>query len=155
MKREEALTFLNNEIARLRNEEHVNELFRECRAKELSHIECRITKAVLEFLSDNEILLRDDEIADGDCASIALWAATNPGTFSGFFDDEKKFAHRLAKETGPYGENIAAQIIKGQHLSCIFLEDLFSDKYAEEYRQRCKFESTDYINYIKSIGYIK
>lgn len=138
MKREEAVKFFQKEIVRLRDEEHVNDLFKANCAEELASVDCRTTKAISDFFTDYEkgIRLKDEEIAEGDCSAIALWATSSFANNEQLVADVEKFAHRLAKEAGVYGKNIAALILDGEELFNIPTEDFFSDEYAKVYDEK-------------------
>lgn len=142
MEREEAVKYFQKEITRLRDEEHVNDLFKACCAEELAAVECRTTKAFSDYLDDNGyISLSDEEIADDECTAIALWGASSFAHNEQLVADVEKFAHRVAKNGGQYGKNIAAQVLDGEEIYGITSEDFFSDRYAQEYDEKYKFET--------------
>lgn len=133
MERKEAFEFLSKEVRRLIEEEHVNDLFKANCAEELATVECKTTKAFTQFLDDNDIMLTDEEIPEGCCAALALWTTSSCWVNDHLIEDVEKFAHRLAKEAGNYGKNIAYQILREEDLCNISAEDFFSDYYTESY----------------------
>lgn len=142
MESEQAVKFFQEEIKRLVDEEHVVDLFKANCAEELATVGCMATKALADFLANNGyISLSNEEIPEGGCVAIALWGASSFACNEQLVKDDEKFAHRLAKEGGQYGKNIAAQILDGVELYNIAEEDFFSDKYAEEYDEKHKFET--------------
>lgn len=136
MERKEAFEFLSKEVRRLIEEEHVNDLFKACCAEELAAVECRTTKAFFDFLYNEDIILEDEEIEDGDCVAIALWGASSYVYNDQLVADIEKYAHRLAKEGGVYGKNIAFQMLEGTEICDIPTKDFFSDEYAEDYDKK-------------------
>lgn len=142
MQKQDAKKIFQMEIKRLAEEEHVVDLFKANCAEELAMIDCRTNKAFNDYLVDNgDISLSDEEIADGECTAIALWAASSFAYNEQLIADVEKYAHRLAREGGPYGKNLAAQILDGEQIYQITSKDFFSDKYAKEYDEKYKFET--------------
>lgn len=134
MERDEAVKYFQKEIKRLVEDEHVVDLFQKNCAEELAAVECRITKAVTQFLDDNDIMLTDEEIPEGGCAALALWMTSSCWTNDRLIEDVESFAHRLAKEdAGRYVKNIAYQMLDEEDLCSISTEDFFSDYYIEAY----------------------
>lgn len=141
MEREEAVKYFQNEITRLRDEEHVNDLFKTNCAEELAAVECRITKAISEYLDNKDLQLTDEEIPEGGCAALALWGTSLFARNEELIEDVESFARRLAEEAGVYGKNIAAQMLDEEELINISLEDFFSDRYAQEYDEEYGVDS--------------
>lgn len=133
MERKEVVEFIQKEAKRLREDEHIDDLFKAECSEELAVVDCKITKAVSDFLDEEDIMLTDDEIAEGDCAAIAMWASVMFVDNESLFANVSNFAHRLAKEAGVYGKNIAAQILDGEELCNILSKGFFSDAYAKRY----------------------
>lgn len=141
METQQAVKFFKEEIERLLKE-HVVDLFRANCAEELEAIECRTTKAFSDFLVNNGyISLSNEEIPEGGCVAIALWGASSFAYNEQLVADVEEFAHRLAKEGGQYSKNIATQMLDGEELYDILVDDFFSDKYANEYDKKYKFET--------------
>lgn len=136
MEREKVVEFFQKEMQRLVDEEHVVDLFKASCAEKLATVECRINKAVSDYLDGDDIMLSDKEIPEGGCVALALWGTSSSYTNDELFENEVSFAHRLAKEGGQYGKNIAAQILDRVALCNIDLEDFFSDEYAEYYDEK-------------------
>lgn len=134
MERAEVVKFFQNEMERLIKEEHVVDLFKANCAEELAAIECRTTKAVVEYLDNNAIVLTDEEIQEGGCAALALWMTSSFAGNDYLIEDVDSFAHRLAREdAGQYVKNIAYQMLDGEDLCDISEKDFFSDQYASDY----------------------
>ena len=137
MRRSEVVAFLNKEAKRLREEEHINELFKKNAVEKLAAIEVRTTKAINDSLYKNDgINLRNEEIPEGNCMAIAMWATAEGLWNSDIVLDIDGFAHRLAREAGDYGKNVAAQILDGYDLGDLSAENFFSTKFAKEYDQK-------------------
>mgnify|MGYP001130382750 CR=1 FL=1 len=137
MERYEAVKFFRKEIKRLVEEEHVVDLFQKNCAEELAAVECRITKAVMEYMDNDDIMLTDEEIPEGGCAALALWMTSSCWSNERLIEDENSFAHRLAKEdAGRYVKNIAYQMLDGEDLCCISEGKFFSDMYAKNYDEK-------------------
>lgn len=142
MEREQAVKFLKEEIRRLIEDEHVVDLFKTNCAEELAAVGCMTTKALADFLlAEGYISLNNEEIPEGGCVAIALWGVSSFAYNTQLVEDVDSFAHRLAKEGGQYGKNIAAQILDGVQIYNIAEEDFFSDEHAEEYDEKHKFET--------------
>lgn len=142
MKKCQAKDFLKEEIRRLVDDEHVVDLFKKKRAKKLRSVKCMTNKAITDYINDNlKIRLSDEEIPEGGCVAIVVWGASSFAYNEQLFANVKSFAHRLAKEGGPYGKSIAFQILNGVELYDIESKDLFSDKFAKEYDEKYKFET--------------
>lgn len=134
MERAEVVKFFQNEMERLIKEEHVGDFFRINCAEELAAVECRSTMAVAEYIDNNDIMLKDEEIPEGGYVALALWMRSSCWTNECLIEDVDSFAHRLAKEdAGLYVKNIAYQMLDGEDLCNISEEDFFSDKYANDY----------------------
>lgn len=138
MERQEAVKFIQKETKRLREEEHIDDLFKANRSEELAAVECHTSKKFSDFLmkSDYELMLTDEEIAEGSCMATAMWGTSSYLNNAQLFTDVEHFAHRLAREAGDPGKNVAAQMLDGEELFDIPSEDFFSTKYAEEYDEK-------------------
>lgn len=138
MSREEVVEFIQKETNRLRQEEHIDELLKSNDIAKLVSIEIRTTSAISDFLyNDAYIGMLDEEIAEGNCMAVVIWArALNVWSWDLVVDLEK-FAHRLAREGGGYGKNIAVHMLDGEkELSSLTTEEFFSTMYTEEYDEK-------------------
>lgn len=134
MGRQKVVAFIQSEIKRLRQEQHIDDLIKANCFEELSMVKCQTVKAVSDFWIDEKLQLTDEEIPLGGCSAIAIWVATcTTGYNEDFFADSKCFAHRWAKEAGAFGKSGAFQMLDGEDLCDIYAKDFFSDKYAQKY----------------------
>ena len=140
MKREEVVAFINKETKRLREEEHFDDLVKANRFDELKQLEYRISKPVHDFLYQECLDLRDEEIEEGACFVTATWFASCTGEQNdSLFKSPEQFAYRMARE-GRLGKNVAALMLDGWDLFEIDNEDYFSDRYVEEFEEKYTFE---------------
>lgn len=136
MEREEVISFILNEIKRLNEEEHIHDLCKAGRYKELSQVESKLTRGIYEFLCDKYLEMADEEIPEGGCLALAIWV--NAMGFLGIFEDENAFAERLADEAGKLGKSTAYKVIeKGVKICDIECDDFFDDCDAETYDEIC------------------
>lgn len=140
MPREEVVAFINKETKRLREEEHFDDLVKANRFDELKQLEYRISKPVHDFLYQNCLYLRDEEIEEGACFVTATWFASCTEQKNDYlFDNPEQFAYRMAKE-GRLGKNVASLMLDGNDLCEIDEDDYFSDYYVEEFEEKYTFE---------------
>lgn len=142
MQREEVVAFIQQEVKRLREEEHLDDLVKANRFEELSQIPCQVIMEVKQFLEEDYLYLQDEEIAEGSCVATAIWAAICTSEINAnLFYDENKFAYRMAKESDCLGKNIAVQMLDGAALYEIDEEDFFSDRYVQEFDEKYRLEA--------------
>ena len=135
MKRKGVVAFIQKEAKRLRGEQHIDDLIKANRFEELSMVECQTVKEVNSFFDFQYLKLKDEEISEGNCAAVTIWLASCANDCNeNLFEDMESFAHRLAKEAGPFGKNVAFQMFEGW-LWDICSEDFFSDQYAKKYEE--------------------
>ena len=135
MSRKEVVEFIKEELHRLRYVEHLDELLEANDVEKILAIKMQTTKAVSDFLNEEYTKLHDEEIADGDCMALVLWASSMHMLNSELLFDKEEFAYRLGREGGVYGQNIAAQIIQGEEIGNLTAKELFSIRYAYDYRR--------------------
>lgn len=141
MKREEVVAFINKETKRLREEEHFDDLVKANRFDELKQLEYRISKPVHDFLYQEWLILKDEEIEEGACFVTATWFASCTEQKNDYlFDSPEQFAYRMARESGRPGKNVASLMLDGCDLFIIDNEDYFSDRYVEEFEEKYTFE---------------
>lgn len=140
MQREEVVAFIKKETKRLREEEHFDDLVKANRFDELKQLECRIIKPVHDFLYQECLYLRDEEIEEGACFVIATWCASCTEQQNDYlFDSPEQFAYRMASE-GRLGKNVASLMLDGCDLFEIDHKDYFSDRYVVEFEEKYTFE---------------
>mgnify|MGYP003305229864 CR=1 FL=1 len=136
MERKEVLTFILSEVKRLNDEEHIHDLCKAGRYKELSQVESKLTRGIYEFFWDESLNMSDEEIPEGGCLALAIWG--NAIGFPGIFEDEKAFAERLAEEAGKLGKSIAYKVlVQNEEICCIECDKFFDDSDAEAYDEIC------------------
>ena len=137
----EVVAFIQQEVKRLREEEHLDDLVKANRFDELKQLECRINKPVHDFLYAGCLYLQDEEIPEGACAAIAIWFATcTDESNEHLFADKEGFAYRMAREEGLLGKNLAVQMLDGADLYEIDEEEFFSDHYVQEFDEKYRLE---------------
>ena len=134
MDRKEVIAFLQGEIKRLREEIHINKLIKKKRFYTLSKVEAITNEDVEDFIRADCLMLNDKEIPEGGCAAVVVWlACCKNDKDEYFFEDKEQFAHRLAREAGPFGKNVAVQMLTGTNICEMLKQQLYTDKYAKEY----------------------
>lgn len=134
MKRQEVLDFILSEIKRLNEEEHIHDLNKAGRYEELSKVECKSTRAILDFLLTEGLQICEDEIPEGGYLALAIWV--NAMAMEDAILDEAKFAGKLSEEAGKLGKSIAYKIVAGtEYLHSIISKEFFSDDDASKYEE--------------------
>lgn len=144
MDRDEVVSFILSEAARLTNEEHVVDLAKAGRYDELKDIEIHVTRQVYEFFHDNKfrcnpnkLLLDTEDIPEGMFLAVAM-IFNIIGSYNDLDINDTitvSFAEKLALEAGDLGKNIAALMQSAENLHEINSTEFFSDAYADEYEE--------------------
>lgn len=144
MERQEVVEFILNEIKRLNEEEHIHDLNKAKRYDELAKVECRVSNAIVQFISENDLNLENDEIPQDGYLAVAIWINT-VGKL-GMISDNLKFADNLVKEAGLLGKSIAYKLIaNGLEIVDIYGSNFFDDSDCNNYDEYVKdIESKKY-----------
>lgn len=123
MLRQEVVDFILSEIKRLNEEEHIHDLNKAERYEELSKVECKNTRAILDYLFENDLELRAEEIPEGGFLAVAIWnnVIDMAGTIK--FDDE--FEEKFVAEGGKLAKSIVYRMKENR----CELEDLESEQF--------------------------
>lgn len=133
MDRQEALEMFLNEVKRLNEEEHVDDLRKAKRYEELSRVECRICNALMAYVGqEDDLNLRTEEIPKGSFFAASM--LINIIGVSGLLEDDEEFAAQLVQEAGELGKSIAFRVYNDKlTISEIEWAEFFNDSYAKNY----------------------
>ena len=132
IKRQQVLDYILNEAERLQVEEHIDDLLKAERYEELRLTECKISHAVMQYLTENKVYLENKNIPKGKFFAIAL--LVNTLCLDNLVLDEERFTVEIELETGRLGKSLARRIRREGRVVHVQHEDFFNatDPYDED-----------------------
>lgn len=107
MERQQAVDFLNQQLEKLKNEEHVADLMKARRSKELEKIASELDFSLIDkFLKKTDLDLSKEEILEGFCYEMAFYMYASKWPDCEFFENDTEFQYILYK----MNEDLATQI---------------------------------------------